>query len=111
MARIEIEVDKKAKGPYFSASLCQVHIRKINEAIMQNWKVYRCSLEASAALKFTSLLSVCLDALGRMFSVIRSDYPGMSPLIEEVLTVINSIFNISPVDALICIRKVISSFH
>lgn len=102
----ESETDKKAKGPYFSTTLCPIHMRKINESITQSWKVYRCSLDSAVAVKFTSLLSACLDALGKMFSVIRSDYPGMTALIEDVLSVTNSVFIFSPTDALKCVRKV-----
>ncbi|ODN00588.1 Huntingtin, partial [Orchesella cincta] len=105
----ESETDKKAKGPYFSSPLCQLHMRKINESIMQAWRVYRCSLDASATVKFTSLLSTCLNTLGMIFSVIRSDYPGMSSLIEDILAVTNSVFGFCPTDSLKCIRKVLQS--
>lgn len=105
----ESETDKKAKGPYFSATLCPLHMRKVNESIMQSWRVYRCSLDASVATKFTSLLSACLDTLGKMFSVIRSDYTGMSTLIEDILGVTNGLFAFSPTDVLGCTRKILES--
>jgi len=109
-----IEVEKKPSKPLqrqqssnsMGPAICPVQLKRIEESLLQSWKIYKSNLDPVITHKFTLALVTSLETLGSIFAWIRYDYLGLTAVIEDMLAIAPIIFNLTPVPTLKCMKEV-----